>query len=142
MKANRERTALSIILPALLLGVLPACCPSGAFVDNFGALYEILTAPPPLEGMPFQTSGTVDTRSLGCGVWNVRPPLPGEPYDPQYAVVFYAENPAPDPDDNCCYAFRFQGNQQNPECGLITGVYQSVGGKCTISASMYLEAVQ
>lgn len=142
MKENRDGTALSIILPTLLLAVLSACCPSGAFVDNFGSLYQILTTPPPLQGMPPQTSGTADTRGLGCGVWNVRPPLPGEPVDPQYGVVFYAENPAPDPGDNCCYAFRFDGNEENQECRLITGVYQSVGGKCTVSGSMYIQAVQ
>jgi hypothetical protein len=142
MKGNRGPTALAIVPLTLLFAMLPACCPSGAFVDNFGSLYQILTSPPPLEGMPFQTSGTADTRSLGCGVWNVRPPLPGESYDSEYSVVFFVENPAPDPDDNCCYGFRFEGNQQNPQCGLITGVYQSVGGKCTISGAMYLEAVQ
>ena len=131
-----------LVLPVLGLAVLPAaCCPSGVFVDNFNSLYQILTAPPPLSGLPFQTSGWVDTRGLGCGVWNVRAPLPGEPYDPQYAVVFYAENPTPDPNDNCCYGFRFDGNQQTPECRVVSGAYSNVGGKCTASGSMTLQAV-
>jgi len=143
MKALWERSWFPVLGAAVtVLAVLPCCCPSGVFVDNFNSLYQILTGPPPLKGMPFQTSGWVDTRGLGCGVWNIRAPLPGEPYDPQYAVVFYAENPSPDPNDNCCYAFRFDGNQQNTDCLLVTGTYRNLGGKCTGSAPMVLQAVQ
>ena len=129
------------ILLALLALVFQACCPSGVWKDNFDALYQILTTPPPTLGLPNQIIGFVDTRDIGCGVWNVRPPLTGEPWDPLAEVVFYAVNPYPDPNDNCCYAYRFEGKAEGPGCILFIGDYETVGGKCSQSGQMFIEAV-
>lgn len=131
---------LFILLFFLAFG-LQACCPSGTWKDNFDAIYQLLSTPPPALGLPIQVVGSVDTRGLGCGIWDVRPPLPGEPYDPTAEVVFYAVNPYPDPNDNCCYAYRFEGKEEAIGCVLFIGDYETVGGKCSQSGQMFLEVV-
>jgi hypothetical protein len=130
-------------LIGLVATLFPACCPTGAWEDNFGRSYSIVTLSPTEEDQPFLTTGLVDTRDMGCGVWAIRPPLPGEPaVDPENPVAWVAENPNPNPADLCCYAFRFDGQVTGSGCFLILGEYRNVGGKCEQSGQMFLQSVQ
>ncbi len=112
-----------------------ACCQTGAFEDNFGRFYSLVTIPTDDFLQPFNTSGTVDTLDMGCGVWNIRPPLDGEPpIEPGEPVdtTFVAVNPNPNPADQCCFAFRFDGEAVvcTNDYKLVLGEYLNVGGKC------------
>jgi hypothetical protein len=126
------------VLPGIRLGVLlglffllvPACCPTGAWEDNFGRFYSIVTNPSMDFGQPTQTTGTVDTRDMGCGVWSIRPPGEGEPPVATGDVAWVAENPNPNPADQCCYAFRFDGEVTGSGCSVIVGEYRNLGDKC------------
>ena len=131
----------------LLLGLVPvffpACCPSGTYDDNFGRSYSLVTVPIEAFEEPFLTSGSVDTRDMGCGVWSIRPPAEGEPpVDPNYPVAWVAVNPNPNPADQCCYAFRFDGKVTGSGCSVIIGTYRNTGGKCEGSGAMYLVSAQ
>lgn len=127
----------------LASALFPACCPTGAWEDNFGRSYSLVTFPPAEPDQPFLTRGVVDTGDMGCGVWNVRAPLPGEPtVDPENPVALVAENPNPNPADLCCYAFRFDGQTAGSGCLLILGEYRNVGGKCEQSGQMFLQRSQ
>jgi hypothetical protein len=142
MKTNQALRLTGIpffFLLGLVSIVFPACCPTGAWEDNFGRFYSLVTLAPTEEDQPFLTTGQADTRDLGCGVWNVRPPRPGEPaVDPENPVAFVVENPNPNPADLCCYAFRFDGSITGGGCLLIIGEYENVGGKCEQSGQMFL----
>ncbi len=141
-EATRSRQPLAAFI-LLFLGLLPACCPSGAWVDNFGSLYSIVTFSSDEAGSSLQTTGVVDTRQIGCGVWTLRPPGEGEaPVDPENPIAWVVENPNPNPADACCYAFRFDGRITGSGCLLIVGEYHTVGGKCEQSGQMLLELVQ
>jgi hypothetical protein len=122
--------------------LFPACCPTGAFEDNFGRFYTLVTIPTDDSLQTFQTSGTVDTRGMGCGVWNIRPPLDGEPPVEPGDTAWVAVNPNPNPADQCCYAFRFDGQVAGSGCAVILGEYQNVGGKCQQSGQMFLQTAQ
>ena len=122
--------------------LFPACCPTGAWEDNFRRVYSLVTLSPIEENQPFLTTGVVDTRDMGCGIWTIRPPLPGEPAVREGYTAFVAENPNPNPADLCCYAFRFDGQVAGSGCLLILGEYQSVGGKCEQSGQMFLQSLQ
>jgi hypothetical protein len=135
------------LLLGLVSSLFSACCPTGAFEDNFGRSYSLVTFPPtdyiPGDEEPFLTTGVVDTGDMGCGIWNIRPPLPGEPaVDPENPVALVAENPNPNPADQCCYAFRFNGQVTGSGCVLILGEYENVGGKCQQSGQMFLQRPQ
>ena len=119
-----------------------ACCPSGAFEDNFGRFYTLVTLPTDNSLQTFITSGTVDTRDMGCGVWNIRPPGELEPPVEPGDTAFVAVNPNPNPADQCCYAFRFDGRETGSGCVLILGDYLNVGGKCEQSGQMFLQSTQ
>jgi len=137
-----NRTVIFSWVPILVLGLcltLSACCPSGIWLDNFGNQYRLLTLSAPSPDEPRDIEGTVDTLGFGCGIWTVRNLLPDEPYDPANRVAFVAENPSPSPYDNCCYAFRFDGNETGLGCVAISGQYQTVGGKCNQSGPVILE---
>jgi hypothetical protein len=137
---TRNRPVFSPWFPIFLfLLTVSACCPSGIWLDNFGNQYQILTFPSSVPDTARETSGSVDTLGWGCGIWNIRPLNPGEPYDPANAIAFVAENLQPTPYDNCCYAFRFEGNETNLGCVALSGQYQTVGGKCNQSGSMVIE---
>jgi hypothetical protein len=140
---HRTRGIPVFLVFGLLSTTLPCCCPSGAWVDNFGSLYSIVTFSPAEFDQPFLTTGVVDTRDTGCGVWSIRPPAEGEPaVDPENPVAWVAENPHPNPADQCCYALRFDGQIVGSGCDLILGEYRNVGGKCEQSGQMFLQAVQ
>ena len=141
MKKRSIHNLGAFLLLGLLCTGLPSCCPSGAWVDNFNALYNLITVPPDVPGSLLQVSGTVDTRGAGCGIWSIRPPKPGEIYDPINPVVFVGENPSPNPLDNCCYRYLFQGNTSGAGCLTILGEFETIGGKCEESGSMFLEVV-
>jgi hypothetical protein len=136
-KGNPPGTRLFFALGIFLL-FFPACCPTGAWEDNFGRVYSIVTTPSPDLDQPILTSGTVDTMDLGCGVWPIRPPGEGEPPQAPGDVAWVAENPNPNPADQCCYAFRFDGQVTGSGCSVIIGAYQNVGGKCQQSGEMFL----
>jgi len=60
-------------------------------------------------------------------------------------------NPNPNPADQCCYAFRFDGQFAGSGCILILGEYLNVGGKCKpildddgepIPGQMFLQSAQ
>jgi len=119
-----------------------ACCPTGAFEDNFGRFYSLVTIPTDDSLQTFNTSGTVDTRDMGCGVWNIRPPGELEPPVEPGDTAWVAVNPNPNPADQCCYAFRFDGRQAGSGCILILGEYENVGGKCFQSGQMFLQSPQ
>lgn len=141
MKKSSIRFSAVFLLLALLWTTLPACCPSGVWKDNFNAVYNLITLYPSDRSLPNQVTGTVDTRDAGCGVWNVRPPEPGEPYDPTKDVIFVGVNPSPNPADNCCYRYLFQGISDF-SCLTIIGEFETIGGKCNEQGDMYLEVVQ
>ena len=124
--------------------IFSACCPSSPpfYEDNFGRLYTLLTTPGPDFEQPLQTIGLVDTRDMGCGVWNIRPPLDGEPPVEPGDTAFVAVNPNPNPADQCCYAFRFDGRETGSGCILILGEYRNVGGKCEQFGQMFLQSTQ
>ncbi len=110
-----------------------ACCPTGAWEDNFGNEYNLASVPPasifdPVVG----TMGNVDLSPSNCGIWTVRPPSELEPPPlSTTTIVWIAVNPAPDPTDGCCYAIRFEGNSTDIfQCNRIEGIFQNVGGKC------------
>ena len=136
----RTRTPLHPWFPLALLALLAsACCPTGVWLDNFGNQYQILTVPSLLPDTPRVTGGTVDTLGWGCGIWNVRELLPGEPYDPANPVAFVVENPYPNPYDNCCYSYRFDGGETSSGCVALRGRFQTLGGKCNQSGDMVIE---
>jgi hypothetical protein len=127
---------------SLISMLFSACCPSGAYDDNFGRFYTLVTLPTDDALQTFATSGTVDTRDMGCGVWNIRPPGEGEdPVEPG-DTSWVAVNPNPNPADQCCYAFRFDGQGADSECDVILGEYRNVGGKCEQSGQMFLRPAQ
>ncbi len=143
LKRFGPRPAALQIVPLLtvLSTALGACCPSGAWIDNFGSLYSIVTLSPGGFDQPFLTTGVVDTIELGCGLWNIRPPAPGEPpVTEENPVAWVAENRNPNPADQCCYAFRFDGQVTGSGCGLVVGEYRNVGGKCEQTGQMFLQA--
>lgn len=146
MKTHNGRMPAAVrrlFVLGLVSALSAACCPTGAFEDNFGSLYSLVTLPTDDFNAPFLTTGAVDTRDMGCGVWSVRPPEPGEPaVDPDNPVAWVAVNPDPNPTDHCCYAFRFDGQITGSGCILILGEYRSVGGKCQQSGQMFLQAVR
>jgi|GEM_PF-2838325 len=122
-----------------------ACCPSGALEDNFGRLYTLVTLPTDESLQTMVTTGTVDTLDMGCGVWNIRPPGELEPPVEPGDTAFVAVNPNPNPADQCCYAFRFDG--QVTVCSstftLVLGEYENVGGKCDpVPGQMFLQTAQ
>ncbi len=140
-----KRTAISPWVPILVLGLClcaPACCPSGVWLDNFGNQYQILTFPATAPDTARDTAGSVDTLGFGCGIWNIRNLNPDEPYAPANKVSFVAENPYPSPYDNCCYAFRFDGNETGLGCVALSGQYQTTGGKCEQAGPMIIEVFQ
>jgi len=51
-------------------------------------------------------------------------------------------NPNPNPADQCCYAFRFDGQVAGSGCVVILGDYRNVGGKCQQSGQMFLQTAQ
>jgi hypothetical protein len=137
---TRHRPAFSLWVPIFLCCLtVSACCPSGIWLDNFGNQYQILTFPSSVPDTARETAGSVDTLGWGCGIWEIRPLNPGEPYDPANEIAFVAENPQPTPYDNCCYAFRFDGNETSLGCVTLSGQYQTIGGKCDQSGSMVIE---
>ena len=99
----------------LVLGLVSmlfaACCPTGAYEDNFGRFYTLVTLPTDDSNQTFRTTGWVDTRDWGCGVWDIQPEPPLDPDIP--TVQWLAVNPNPNPADQCCYAFRFDGPYTN-----------------------------
>jgi len=140
MKPNQD-SYLRLWVPALLLCLCAfSCCPSGIWLDNFGNRYQILTVPTGSPDTARITGGSVDTQGWGCGIWEIRPLTPQEPYDPAYSIAFVAENPYPSPYDNCCYAFRFDGNETSPGCVALMGRFEARDGKCNQSGSMLIEA--
>ncbi|MEW6440765.1 MAG: hypothetical protein AB1640_07480 [bacterium] len=116
---------------------IAACCPSGTYEDNFGAVYLLITSPLGA-GDSLAVVGTVDTRELGCGVWT----LAGTSEKPggEGIVDWVVTNPNPNPTDACCYAYQFSGTVTGSGCLFISGEYASIGGKCTTSGLMYLQA--
>jgi hypothetical protein len=139
----RFRRLQALLILGLVPAILQACCPSGAWLDNFGSLYSIVTISPTEPDQPFLTSGVADTIGLGCGLWTIRPPAAGEPgVDPENPVAWVAENRRPNPADQCCYAFRFDGQVTGSGCSLIVGEYRNVGGKCEGSGQMFLQIAQ
>jgi len=137
----RASSRLRVPILVLCLGFLSAaCCPSGVWLDNFGNQYQLLTFPATAPDSPRDSAGSVDTLGFGCGVWQIRNLNPDEPYDPSYSIAFVAENPYPNPYDNCCYAFRFDGNETGLGCVALLGEYRTVGGKCNQSGPLIIEA--
>lgn len=130
----------------LVLGLVSmlfsACCPSGPFEDNFGRFYTLATIPTDDSLQTFDTVGTVDTRDMGCGVWDIRAPIDGEPPVEPGDTAFVAVNPNPNPADQCCYAFRFDGQITGSGCTLILGEYLTDDGKCEQSGQMFLQSTQ
>ncbi len=141
---KRKSLALRPWFPIFLLGLLcaSACCPSGIWMDIFVNQYLIVTTPSVDPNTARITEGSVDTLGWGCGIWDIRPLTAGEPYDPANQIAFVAENPYPTPYDNCCYAFRFDGNETSTGCVTLTGLYETIGGKCSQSGNMVIEAIQ
>lgn len=126
----------------LVLILFAACCPTGAYEDNFGRFYTLVTIPTDDSLQTFATTGTVDTRDWGCGIWNIRPPGELEPPAEPGDIAWVAVNPNPNPADQCCYAFRFDGEVTGSGCVLILGEYENVGGKCQQSGQMFLQSSQ
>ncbi len=125
----------------LLTLLFTACCPTGAYEDNFGRFYTLVTIPGTDFEQTMLTTGQVDTRDLGCGVWSIRAPTPVEPPpDPENPIAWVAVNPNQNTADQCCWAFRFDGNDvQGSGCGVILGEYRNIGGKCEQSGPMFLQ---
>ena len=130
MKNPHEAPPLAIrffLLLGLVSMLVPSCCPSGAWEDNFGRSYTLVTIRTTQFVERPGTYGTVDTRDMGCGVWSIRPPAEDEPpVNPDNPVAWVAENPYPNPDDLCCYAFRFDGHvAEDSGCSEIIGTYEN-----------------
>jgi hypothetical protein len=137
---------------AILLGLVStlfaACAPTGAYEDNFGSFYSLVTVPFDPDNIfngPYSTSGTVDTRAMGCGVW----PITGESFrdsSGSFVLTFVADNPNKNPADLCCYNFRFEGERSGSNWALIFGTYEAdfnypkdgIERKCEQSGEMYL----
>ncbi len=128
-----------VVSLASLLFASSCTCPTGGFEDNFGRFYSLVTVLQPDFGVPVGTSGTLDTLDWGCGIWNI---TPLEPLNPENPIAWQAENPNPNPADQCCYAFRFDGHTAPGGCAVILGTYESVGGKCEQSGQMFLQTAQ
>ncbi len=144
MKKQDQGTTrgIRLFLVAGLLSMLLAAsctCPTGGYEDNFGRFYSLLTILESDFDLPIGTSGTVDTRGWGCGVWNISPVPPSDPENP---IAWQAENPYKNPADQCCYAFRFDGRVAPGGCAVILGTYENVGGKCHQSGQMFLQTAQ
>jgi hypothetical protein len=122
--------------------LISACCPTGPFEDNFGRLYALVTIPTDDSLQTFETSGTLDTGDWGCGLWSIRPPGELEPPVAPGDIAFVAVNPSPNPADQCCYAFRFDGRLAGSGCTVILGEYQDVGGTCEQRGQMFLQSAQ
>lgn len=127
----------------LCVVILPSCCPSGVWEDNFGFIYQLFTVQPGENLVPWITTGVMDTGEMACGIWKVRNLRLRElPVAPGTEIAFIAQNENPNPTDHCCYAFRFEGNPEDGDCFFVTGTYWSVGGKCQQSGPMYLDVIR
>jgi len=148
MKTDMGYTAKNLLIPLLMGLTLSACCPSGVWQDNFGSIYQLLTLPIVESDVSprssFETVGSIDTMDMGCGVWQIRSPTAAEmPADhDQFDFIWVAENPAPNPADQCCSAVLFKGDSAGSYCDLLTGEYTNIGDKCTQSGSMYLQSLE
>ncbi len=148
MKTVFSHSANKLLITFLVGFTLSACCPSGVWEDNFGSVYQLMTLPieepDGSQSSSFQTVGTVDTMDMGCGVWEIRIPTATEmPADhDQFNLIWVAENPNPNPADQCCSALVFKGDSAGSYCNLLTGAYTNIGNKCTKSGSMYLQRLQ
>lgn len=156
MRKDRKEDSRGIrfLLVLGLVSVLSsACCPSGAWEDNFGRSYSFVTLPDNLDDPdslftgPFSMFGTVDTKDLGCGVWSIS----GEAISDltnRYIVSFVADNPNKNPADQCCYNFLFEGERRGSGCVIIFGTYEADYGyeagqkKCSQSGEMFLVSAQ
>ena len=130
---------VSLILLSIWMA-LPACCPTGIYQDNFGAVYELFTDFRSTEEEDtFVVLGTVDTREIGCGVWTLAGT--SRKLVEERRVEWIVTNPNPNPRDACCNAFHFEGQVTDATCSFISGEYAMTGGKCTQSDPMYLEGM-
>ena len=137
MQGTSTKALRVILILSSIWMALPACCPTGIYEDNFGAVYQLFTDFGSPEDDAFAVLGTADTGEIGCGVWTLAGT--SRKLDVGRFVEWKVTNPNQNPMDACCYEFQFVSDPVDPDCLYISGEYAMTGGKCTQSGPMFLE---